>query len=74
MLKLKLQYFDYVMQRVNSLEKTLNLGKVEGKRRMKWQRISTKIANKDQQAKSHQIWHMVQSFRKRIKISTIVLM
>ena len=39
MLKLKLQYFDYVMQRVNSLEKTLNLGKVEGKRRMKWQRM-----------------------------------
>ena len=39
MLKLKLQYFDYLMQRVNSLEKTLNLGKVEGKRRMKWQRI-----------------------------------
>ena len=34
-LKLKLQYFGYLMQRANSLEKTLMLGKIEGKRR-KW--------------------------------------
>ena len=34
MLNLKLQYFDYLMQRVNSLEKTLMLGKIEGRRRM----------------------------------------
>ena len=33
MLKLKLQYFGNVMQRANSLEKTLILGKIEGKRR-----------------------------------------
>ena len=33
MLKLKLQYFDYLMRRVNSLEKTLMLGKTEGRRR-----------------------------------------
>ena len=33
MLKLKLQYFDYLMQRADSLEKTLMLGKIEGKRR-----------------------------------------
>ena len=32
-LKLKLQYFDYLIGRANSLEKTLMLGKVEGKRR-----------------------------------------
>ena len=32
-LKLKLQYFDYLMQRADSLEKTLMLGKIEGKRR-----------------------------------------
>ena len=32
MLKLKLQYFGHVMQRVDSLEKTLMLGKVEGRR------------------------------------------
>ena len=31
-LMLKLQYFDYLMQRANSLEKTLILGKIEGKR------------------------------------------
>ena len=33
MLKLKLQYFGHLMQRADSLEKTLMLGKVEGKRR-----------------------------------------
>ena len=33
MLKLKLQYFDHLMQRTNSLEKTLMLGKIEGRRR-----------------------------------------
>ena len=33
MLKLKLQYFGYLMQRTNSLEKTLMLGKTEGRRR-----------------------------------------
>ena len=40
MLKLKLQYFGHLMQRANSLKKTLMLGKVEGKRRrqqrMRW--------------------------------------
>ena len=33
MLKLKLQYFGHLMQRANSLEKTLMLGNIEGKRR-----------------------------------------
>ena len=36
---LKLQYFGLLMQRVNSLEKTLMLGKIEGKRRRRWQRM-----------------------------------
>ena len=41
LLKLKLQYFGHLMQRLNSLEKTLMLGKIEGRRRkgqprMKW--------------------------------------
>ena len=37
MLKLKLQYFGQLMQRVDSLEKTLMLGKIEGRRRrMRW--------------------------------------
>ena len=38
-LKLKLQYFDHLMQRANSLEKTLMLGKTEGNRRRGQQRI-----------------------------------
>ena len=39
MLKLKLQYFGYLMQRVDSLEKTLMLGGIGGRRRRGWQRI-----------------------------------
>ena len=39
MLKLKLQYFDDLMRRVDSLEKTLMLGKIEGKRRKGRQRM-----------------------------------
>ena len=39
MLKLKLQCFDHLMQRANSLEKTLVLGKTEGKRRRGRQRM-----------------------------------
>ena len=43
MLKLKLQYFDHLMRRADSLEKTLVLGKIEGRRRrgqqkMRWSR------------------------------------
>ena len=39
MLKLKLQYFGYLMQRADSLEKTLMLGKIEGKKRRGQQRM-----------------------------------
>ena len=39
MLKLKLQYFGHLMQRTDSLEKTLKLGKIEGGRRRGQQRI-----------------------------------
>ena len=39
MLKLKLQYFGHVMQRADSLEKTLMLGKIEGKRRRGQQKM-----------------------------------
>ena len=39
MLKLKLQYFGYLMQRVDSFEKTLMLGKIEGRRRRGQQRM-----------------------------------
>ena len=38
-LKLKLQYFGHLMQRANSWEKTLILGKIEGRRRRGWHRI-----------------------------------
>ena len=39
MLKMKLQYFGYLMQRANSLEKTLMLRKIEVRRRRGWQRM-----------------------------------
>ena len=39
MLKLKLQYFGYLMGRADLLEKTLMLGKIEGERRRGWQRM-----------------------------------
>ena len=39
MMELKLQYFGHLMQRTNSLEKTLMLGKIEGRRRRGWQRM-----------------------------------
>ena len=39
MLKLKLQYFGHLMRRTDSFEKTLMLGKIEGGRRWRWQRM-----------------------------------
>ena len=39
MLKLKLQYFGHLMRRANSFEKTLMLGRIEGRRRRGWQRL-----------------------------------
>ena len=39
MLKLKLQYFGHLMRKTDSLEKTLMLGKIEGRRRRRWQRM-----------------------------------
>ena len=39
MLKLKLQYFDHLIQRADSLKKTLMLGKIEGRGRSRQQRI-----------------------------------
>ena len=39
MLKLKLQYFDHLLRRTDSFEKTLMLGKIEGRRRRGWQRM-----------------------------------
>ena len=39
MLMLKRQYFGHLMQRADSFEKTLKLGKIEGRRRRGWQRM-----------------------------------
>ena len=39
MLKLKLQYFGHLRQRADSLEKTLKMGKIEGRRRRGWQKM-----------------------------------
>ena len=39
MLRLNLQYFGHLMQRTDSFEKTLMLGKIEGRRRRRWQRM-----------------------------------
>ena len=39
MLKMKLQYFGHLMWRTDSLEKTLMLGKIEGRKRTRWQRM-----------------------------------
>ena len=39
MLKLKLQHFGHLMRRADSFEKTLMLGKIEGRRRRRWQRM-----------------------------------
>ena len=39
MLKLKLQYFGHLMQRTDSLENSLRLAKIEGRRRRGWQRM-----------------------------------
>ena len=48
MLKLKLQYFGHLMQTVDSLEKTLILGKIKGKRRSGWQRMRWLIVSPTQ--------------------------
>ena len=48
LLKLKLQYFGHLMQRADSLEKTLMLGKIDGKRRTGQQRMRCWMASPTQ--------------------------
>ena len=56
MLKLKLQYFDYLMQRADSLEKTLMLGKIEGERRRGRQRMNMSLSKLRELVMGREAW------------------
>ena len=59
MLKLKLQYFDHLMQRAESLEKTLVLGKISCKRRRSWPRMRGLISTDSMAMTLGKIWEKV---------------
>ena len=60
MLKLKLQHFGHLMRRANSLEKTLMLGGIGGRRRRGWQRMRRLVGITDSMGMSlNKLWEMV---------------
>ena len=59
MLKLKLQYFGYLMQRADLLEKTLMLGKIEGERRRGWQGMRWLGSINESVMKLSKLWEIV---------------
>ena len=59
MVKLKLQDFDHSIRRANSLEKTLMLGKIEGRRRRVWQRMRWLDVIADSNMNLSKLWELV---------------
>ena len=59
MLKLKLLYFGHLMRRTDSLEKTLMLGKIEGRRRRGWQRMRWLNGITDSDMSLSNLWELV---------------